>query len=258
MRSRNETPRWCLGADRRRCNVVTWSALLLGRPTTYEQECTASQSKQPSLTDSLLFILLVSSISIERSINDPRTPTKQADEASSTPNRTKQADEASSIPNRTKKADEASSIPNRTKQANEASSIPNRTKQAGEASSTPNRTKNANEASSIPNRTKQADEASITDQEHRNQNKKKQQKSVKDAEKLAATDTRQLPQLPRRSLPKPIARWPTLRGPPAASRSEPTPDWRWPTGKHKEALVSLQDLNKDSVVIIMILMARAK
>jgi hypothetical protein len=36
----------------------------------------------------------------------------------------------------------------------------------------------------------------LADQEHRNQNKKKQGRSVKDAENLAATDTRQLPQLP--------------------------------------------------------------
>jgi hypothetical protein len=37
----------------------------------------------------------------------------------------------------------------------------------------------------------------------------------------------------------------------SARRSEPVPDWRRPTGKCiKEDLAPLQDLNKDSVVII--------
>jgi hypothetical protein len=45
------------------------------------------------------------------------------------------------------------------------------------------------------NQASQRGVVTLTDQEHRNQNKKKQGKSVKDAEKLAATDTRQLPQL---------------------------------------------------------------
>jgi hypothetical protein len=75
------------------------------------------------------------------------------------------------------------------------------------------------------------------------------QQSVKEAEKLAATNTRQLPTFfPRVSLPKPIARWPTIRGPPADLSQLRIGGGQLESVK--EALASLQDLNKDSIIIM--------
>jgi hypothetical protein len=75
------------------------------------------------------------------------------------------------------------------------------------------------------------------------------QQSVKEAEKLAATNTRQLPTFfPRVSLPKLIAHWRTLRGPPAGLSQLRIGGGQLESVK--EALASLQDLHKDSVIIM--------